>query len=270
MSAPLRPLSLGELLDRTFTLYRSNFVLFVGIIALPQLLAFAANLWITLQGGRNPGPMATLLFALETMALALLSGLVLAIAQGAVVIAVSHLHLGRPASIGGSYSSLRGRMANICLTSLWTGFLEGIGFVLLIVPGVLMALRWALVIPVVALEDHTINDSMSRSSTLTEGHRGRIFMIFLLYGVLMVALGIAWRVVQTFATGSSAVNVLAPTTESKIVVQVTSFITQCLLGPLLTIALALVYYDERVRKEAFDLEHMMAGLDSAPTSVTPA
>jgi hypothetical protein len=29
----LRPLSLGEILDRTFTLYRRNFLLFFGITA---------------------------------------------------------------------------------------------------------------------------------------------------------------------------------------------------------------------------------------------
>jgi hypothetical protein len=29
----------------------------------------------------------------------------------------------------------------------------------------------------------------------------------------------------------------------------------------MTIALSLVYYDERVRKEAFDLEHMMQQMD---------
>ncbi len=40
----LRPLSIGELLDRTFSLYRRNFLLFVGISALPQLLVLALQL----------------------------------------------------------------------------------------------------------------------------------------------------------------------------------------------------------------------------------
>jgi hypothetical protein len=31
-----------------------------------------------------------------------------------------------------------------------------------------------------------------------------------------------------------------------------------LFGPITAIALTLVYYDQRVRKEAFDIEHMMA------------
>src|SRR5258708_39646612 len=40
----LRPLSIGEILDRTFSLYRRNFLLFIGISALPQLLVLALRL----------------------------------------------------------------------------------------------------------------------------------------------------------------------------------------------------------------------------------
>ena len=51
----LRPLSLGELLDRTFFLYRRNFLLFTGIAAIPYSLCLVMNLgsyssdWISLQ-----------------------------------------------------------------------------------------------------------------------------------------------------------------------------------------------------------------------------
>ena len=41
MTASLRPMSLGELLDRTFFLYRKHFLLFVGIIAFPHLAVLA-------------------------------------------------------------------------------------------------------------------------------------------------------------------------------------------------------------------------------------
>src|SRR2546429_8833007 len=44
----LRPLSLGEILDRTFTLYRKHFLLFAGITAIPQLLVLALRLAQTL------------------------------------------------------------------------------------------------------------------------------------------------------------------------------------------------------------------------------
>jgi hypothetical protein len=51
---------------------------------------------------------------------------------------------------------------------------------------------------------------------------------------------------------------------------VATFISQCLVGPLATIAFSLVYYDERVRKEAFDLQLMMTTLDAPGLQVAPA
>ena len=39
----LRPMSLGEVLDRTFTTYREHFLLFAGITALPYLLTLLFN-----------------------------------------------------------------------------------------------------------------------------------------------------------------------------------------------------------------------------------
>jgi hypothetical protein len=49
------------------------------------------------------------------------------------------------------------------------------------------------------------------------------------------------------------------------------FIVGVLTGPLATIGIALVYYDERVRKEAFDLQLMMSSLDTpSPDFPTPA
>ena len=50
---------------------------------------------------------------------------------------------------------------------------------------------------------------------------------------------------------------------------ISGFITQSLVGPLLTIALTLLYYDERVRKEGFDLQLMMSNFENAaPAAAT--
>ena len=56
----LRPLSLGELLDRTFSLYKKHFWLFVGIMAIPSAFMIPANILIlSFQGSFmniSPGP----------------------------------------------------------------------------------------------------------------------------------------------------------------------------------------------------------------------
>lgn len=51
---------------------------------------------------------------------------------------------------------------------------------------------------------------------------------------------------------------------------VAGFIAGVLTGPLATIAMSLVYYDERVRKEAFDLQLMMAALDGPQAGAASA
>jgi hypothetical protein len=48
-----------------------------------------------------------------------------------------------------------------------------------------------------------------------------------------------------------------------------TFVSQCLVGPLLTIALTLAYYDQKVRKEAFDLQLMMSTMDGTQGNTAP-
>ena len=47
MTAPLRPMNLGEILDRTFQIYRSRFLVFAGIAALPALAMFGLHLAVS-------------------------------------------------------------------------------------------------------------------------------------------------------------------------------------------------------------------------------
>jgi hypothetical protein len=51
---------------------------------------------------------------------------------------------------------------------------------------------------------------------------------------------------------------------------VAGFIAGTLAGPIATIAIALLYYDERVRKEAFDLQLMMEAVGEQPPQTMAA
>jgi len=71
------------------------------------------------------------------------------------------------------------RWPSLFATRLGTGFLLLGGFVLLLVPGILLALRWALIDPVVVLEGIDGGVARRRSSELTQGRRRRILGIAL-------------------------------------------------------------------------------------------
>jgi hypothetical protein len=262
MTDPLRPMTLGELLDRTFLLYREHFMLFVGLIALPHLALLAVQLAGVVLGRQSTSSM--LLMVLIT-ALAYL--LVVAVSQGATVIAVSRLHLGREASISSSFAGLEGRIATISLLMIRVSIYIAVGLLLLIVPGVLMALKWSLAIPVVVLEQTGGSATLPRSTALTEGCRLRILAIYFLFLVLTYIFYSLWEIPILLAAGVFTQRGLAAGVPAwtQIALPVGGFVTQSLIGPLLTIALSLEYYDQRVRKEAFDLVHMMSLLDETTT-----
>jgi len=267
----LRPMTLGELLDRTFFLYRRHFGLFVGIAALPNLALLAVQLLnIAIR------PQTAIRFSVTLILTGLVTLLVylavylvaLAVTQGATVIAVSRLHLGEKVSISDAFAGIKGRVATLALTMIAVGIGVAFATVLVIVPGIIVALMWSLAIPVAVLERNGPSASLSRSSALTKGSRGRIFVVYVLFIVLTYILYSLWEIPIFVAIGLfSGLRVATGfPVWTQIAFAVGQFLTQCVVGPMLTIALSLVYYDQRVRKEAFDLQHMMAQLDGTATA----
>jgi hypothetical protein len=271
MATALRPLNTGELLDRTFSLYRSHFALFVGIFALPNLCVLAyQGLVLAIQ---SPGTdiVNALLAAAWGFGAILLSLVVSSASQAATVVAVSNVHLDRPAGVMDSFLKVKGQIFGVIWLSLAVGFLVGLACLALIVPGILLALRWSLAVPAKVLENKDVGDAMSRSAELSQGNRGRIFVIWFLFIVLSIGVSMLLQWPIQVAAGASAKGALQYVGIGwRVASLVATFIAQCLVGPLATIALSLVYYDERVRKEAFDLQLMMATLDAPTLQAAPA
>ena len=258
----LTPLTIGELLDRAFAYYRRHFVLFAGIAAVPGVFLLAFQLVSVFFKPAGAGALVGLIFWLT---LAMVSLVTNTMAHGATVVAVSQLELGRETDIGAAFNSIRPRVGELIVLSLNIGVRVMLGTLLLIVPGILLALRYSLAIPVAVLEHAGVSQSLFRSVTLTQGHRGRILLIYVLLFVLIIVAGMLWPFLGmlVFRVTFSAIQAGQTPAWMQIVLQFGGFINQSLIAPIMTIALTLVYYDERVRKEAFDLEHMMQQLDDA-------
>ncbi|HXO45393.1 MAG TPA: hypothetical protein VN846_07970 [Candidatus Cybelea sp.] len=257
----LRPLSLGEILDRTLSLYRQHFVLFVGIAALPQLLNLALSL-AQVWTGRVAGGHKQV--AVAVAAAGFIGGLVGVVvylvvylfAQGGTVYAVSEIYLGRPATIGASLKRMRGQVGNLFGVTLLNGLVIGIATILLIVPGIYMACRLITCVPAALLEDLGPRDSLERSYRLTEDSAGRSFVIYLLYFFLLYAAVLLFILPFSVASRLTA-NDPGSVWVWLVLGQVGNFLATTLVTPILTIATAVFYYDLRVRKEAFDLQLLM-------------
>jgi hypothetical protein len=271
MTTALRPLSTGELLDRTFSLYRSHFGLFIGITALPYLFVLAYRLVGLVFQSPTPQLSNVLMNMLWGIGSLFLIVIVSSASQAATIVAVSNLHLDRPASVMDSFSAVKSQISGVIALSMLVGLAAGMACFALLVPGILLFIMWALAVPVKILEHKGVLDSMSRSMELTKGGRGRIFVIGLL--VLVLAFAVSWLLqwpILIAAGFSLRGGIQRITITWQVALVLAEFVSRCLVGALMTIALSLVYYDQRVRKEAFDLQLMMSSIDAAAQPNSPA
>src|SRR5260370_8175047 len=89
-----------------------------------------------------------------------------------------------------SFSKVKHQIGGVIWLSAKVGFLVGLACIALIVPGILLAVRWSLAVPAKVLEDKRSGEAMSRSSELTLGNRGPLFLIWSLFVTLTPALPI--------------------------------------------------------------------------------
>ncbi len=143
----------------------------------------------------------------------------------------------------------------------------GLGF-LVIVPlflvaliyGILMSLRYSLSMPACVVEELTAAQSIKRSIQLSKGARGRIFVLGLLVYAVRLLLGIllGFPIIALALKHPGQPLPLGWMT----IQQIAGFVVNTLIGPIYAIGLTLFYYDQRIRHEGFDIEWMMrsAGL----------
>lgn len=268
----LRPMSLGEVLDRTFSLYKSRFWLFAGIVALPYLVISIISVVIQpMIGVPMPKPGAPVPPVVVGAALSgafegvLVFGLVYlcayAAAQAATVAAVSDLYLGRPAGVRQSYARVHGRIVSVIAVIILTGILVGVGTIFFIIPGIILLCRTAVSVPAATLENVSVTEAISRSMKLTKGSAMGIFLVFILFFVLSAIAGMIFQAPFLLATGSIfRPHVLSPPLE--ILSSLAGWVSSIIVAPIATIAFSLIYYNQRILKEAFDLEQLMASLGS--------
>lgn len=295
----LRPMTLGEVLDRTFSLYKSKFWLFVGVAAFPNLLFLFFNVIsaLTTRGrigivrtGQNPFEFSPAMWG-ETMVRAsvmiVLYFCIVSAVNSATVFAVSDSYMGQDASVRGSYRKVGTKFFRVLLmiflffvvtisSFVFVAIVGGVlsspvviflGFLLLIIPLVIFFCRMAVAVPVAMLENAGAIRSIERSFHLTKGFAGQIFLILLLVLVLTY---VAILILQMPTIILAAISVAAHKQPSLVVIviqQIAAFFSQVLVGPIGTIAFALMYYNLRVRKEAFDIQHLLSAL--GPEAVPP-
>jgi len=229
-----------------------------------------------------------------------------AITGAATVYAVSKFHLGELVTIKESYRNTLPRFGTVlriawniyvrfagaaiatysgCFAILagleaWTNVLSRaskgtglvvLGLIIVVVPlaaGLCWMLyiyaRYCMAVPASLMESLAARPALKRSRFLAKGFLRRISLIYtLMFAMGLVFSTVLWLPARIY-TGFRGHSYLV----SMLLYNAGSFLASALAGPISTIAVALMYYDQRIRKEAFDLQWMMdsMGHSSQPTA----
>lgn len=248
-------MSIGELLDRTFSIYRDSFLLWIGIVVVPQLFYFAVNLMS--HAMQATGRTAAVVASLALIGVGwLVYWVTVTISQAAVVSAVSDRYLGGAPTVRSSYAGVTPRFWAVVGLSLISGIAIIVGAMMCLLPGLIMAVFFALSMPVLIVERADIGGAIERSFSLAKEAWPKLLLVYLLYGVLLLAAGMAGGVLGAMTAVDQRHLFLWAALEALV-----GFLLNTLVMPWVQIAVTLVYFDQRIRREGFDLQMLIAGLD---------
>ena len=196
--------SVGDVISPTLAVYRKHFTL-VGLLVLvttvPQALLQYGFFSFAGAGGLAGPASASVGFAVASGALIWLLMMVgAALLSGSLVYAVVDLQRAGRAAAGECLSRGLKLLPKVFGVSLLHALIIVVGYVLLIVPGVIFSLMFAVSVPAAVVEGRGIIDSLKRSCELTKGYKGLVFITFFLWGLLIIVLN--WVVTWSFSNGA--------------------------------------------------------------------
>ena len=262
MSVPtplrLRPLEVGDLLDETFRMYRRHFVLFAGISVIASIPSAALSGYgsyalfsglLTQTGSRGPD-LASVESALVGFGIgALVNLLLIPFFYGAVTYAACESALGHPVTAGGVFMAVLRRYFHLLGYWLLIGLM--IVFFCPLPLWIWIWVGWVVVMPVIFIENVGLGTAMGRSWRLVQGRWWRTFLIVFLMFIVVYVVRIALSAFVTLA--QALLQIVLPSILILGISEATTVIVASLVNPVIQIAIVLIYFDLRVRREGLDL-----------------
>lgn len=248
-----------------------QFMVAVAVVYVPWLvIQLVFNVSITPTNLPDSGQIAWL---------SLVGILIFAIAGGVTALIARDVYLGRPLDVAANFRALLPRVPTLILASVAAILIVAIGTVVAVVPvavvialtggqavafvaagvlfivsGMYLFARFYAVRQIVVLEDAGVVRALGRASDLSKGLRLHIIGTLFLIGVLTIAVDVG-------------VTLMLGMIPSPVLIRLGSTALAVIVGPLFGITETVLYYDLRIRKEAFDVEYLAAAVEP---SVIPA
>jgi hypothetical protein len=196
--------------------------------------------------------------ALQNVPINLLFGLLIGLVitpltNAAVVDAVARLYLGQPTTAVDSLKHGLSRLLPLIGTSILMGLAIMGGFILLIIPGILFALWFALSTHVVVIERLSGAKALGRSKELVRPHLGTMIVL----GLLLLGVSFGLGMVAGFI----------PQAHLQLVVQT---LVTAVTTVFFTAAFVVFYFSCRCAVDNFDLQHLAESIGVEADAEQPA
>jgi hypothetical protein len=213
-----RKLSVGETLSEVFAIYRENAGTLIPI-------AFWLFLAVAIVQGIADGSLLLVLIG------AILSLVASVIYEGMVVSLVRDVQDGRrDLSAGELYRSATPVLGTLLGASILFGIAVGIGFVLLIIPGLILLTIWSVIAPAIVIEKRGAIEAFGRSRELVKGYGWPVF------GVVICAALI------TFVVSIILLSIAAAIADGPILRIVLGVLASTVTAPVTALVAGVLYY----------------------------
>jgi hypothetical protein len=220
-------LDTARVFERIFEIYRDQFTLLIPA-ALVLFLPVALLTGLLFAG--------TVGF-FEYLIILIVSAIAGVWYQGTVVEAARDILDGRrDHTLGSVLRSVTPVIVPLAIAGILAGVATGIGFVLLIVPGLFLLTIWAVIAPVIVIERVPAMESFGRSRELVRGNGWQVFGVVVVVYLLQVVTSLVLRSIANSVADSFATFAVA------------ELLVRLLVAPLSALAAAVLFFELKARR----------------------
>lgn len=243
---------LGRVIQRTFNSIGQNAAVFFG--ASIVLVGVPSTLTVIGQSSMLTGASSS---SLAFMALGTVLNFIGAyLLQGMVVKAAVNSFHGKKTAFGDAFSAGVHMMLPLVGLAIIASLAIGLGYVFLIVPGLILTVIWSVAAPAVVVEKRGVFESLQRSRDLTRGNRWQVFGLLVIYFVLALVIGVAISGVSVAAGGTIDGN-----SPNLLVNLISGPVVNVLSGVIAAAGVSALYYELRAAKEGVGAEDLISVFD---------
>jgi len=257
---PLRPLSVGEILDGAFTAMRRYPRVTLGLAAAIAAIQQLLGLIVDLTTGNLSAPAGSVgisrVGGVSTVILWAIGFVFSAALAGMITVVIGDAVLGRPITAGAVWQRIRPFFWRLVGAAFVTGLLTVLGLFACLVGALFPWVAFAFTTPALLLERLGVGQALRRSWRLTLPSFWRLLGIRLLAALIasvIADIAMVPALIALFAALNGSGSEAHIGVASEAVIRLSGLVATTLTAPFTAGVIALLYIDRRMRAEALDM-----------------